>query len=57
MIIKHHKNLNKGDYIIDDRTARGVDKFEGEHVHFDTQKFPDWDTVIDYLCDKENIKR
>jgi 5'-nucleotidase len=57
LIITHHKNLNKGDYIIDDRTARGVDKFEGEHIHFDTKAFPDWKTVLDYLCDKENIKR
>lgn len=57
LIITHHKNLNKGDYIIDDRTARGVENFDGEHIHFDTQKFPDWKTVIDYLLEKEDIKR
>ena len=49
LIFSHHKNLNKGDYIIDDRTKRGVDKFDGEHIHFGTEKFPDWDTVIKYL--------
>ena len=34
LILSHHKNLNKGDYLIDDRTKNGADKFEGEHVHF-----------------------
>lgn len=52
LIITHHKNLNKGDYIIDDRLARGVNKFEGEHIHFGQKKFPDWDTVISYLVDE-----
>ncbi|MDZ7740212.1 MAG: hypothetical protein U5Q03_00165 [Bacteroidota bacterium] len=57
MIITHHKNLCTGDYIIDDRTARGVDTFEGEHIHFGTGRFSDWNSVLDYLCEKENIKR
>jgi 5'(3')-deoxyribonucleotidase len=57
LIISHHKNLNKGDYIVDDRTARGVDKFEGEHIHYNPEKFPDWNAILDYLCEKENIKR
>ncbi len=49
LIITHHKNLNKGEYIIDDRLARGVDKFEGEHIHFGTSKYPNWETVVKYL--------
>lgn len=52
LIITHHKNLNKGDFIIDDRLARGVDKFEGEHIHFGQEKFPDWDSVVSYLVDE-----
>lgn len=55
LIITHNKGLNKGDYIIDDRLAKGVDKFEGEHIHFLTEKFPDWKSVLDYLCQKESI--
>ena len=35
LILSHHKNLNRGDYIIDDRIKNGVDKFEGEHIHFE----------------------
>lgn len=34
LITSHHKNLNKGDYIIDDRNKRGVKDFEGEHIWF-----------------------
>lgn len=49
LILSHHKNLCKGDYIIDDRTRHGVDIFEGEHIHFGQERFPDWDSVLDYL--------
>lgn len=49
LILSHHKNLCKGDYIIDDRTLHGVDLFEGEHIHFGTARFPDWNSVLDYL--------
>ncbi len=49
LILSHHKNLNKGDYLIDDRTKNGADLFEGEHIHFGTEKFPIWDDVINYL--------
>ena len=49
LILSHHKNLCKGDYIIDDRTRHGVDIFEGEHIHFGTDRFPNWNSVLDHL--------
>ena len=49
LILSHNKHLNKGDYIIDDRNKNGVDKFEGEHIHFGQEKFPSWDAVCRYL--------
>jgi 5'-nucleotidase len=49
LILTHHKNLNKGGFLIDDRTKNGADKFEGEHIHFGTEKFPDWKTVMEYI--------
>lgn len=49
LIISHHKNLNRGDYLIDDRTRHGAGEFIGEHIHFGTDKFPDWDSVLRYL--------
>ena len=39
LILSHHKNLNQGDYLIDDRTKNGAGKFEGKHLHFGTEQF------------------
>jgi 5'-nucleotidase len=55
LILTHHKNLNTGDYLIDDRTKRGADRFAGEHIHFGTEKFPDWPAVIKYLRLRERL--
>lgn len=52
LILSHHKNLSIGDYLIDDRTENGVDEFMGEHIHFGSQKFPDWISVMSYLLPK-----
>ena len=49
LILSHHKNLNDGHYLIDDRTKNGVDRFRGEHIHFGTERFPDWAAVTSYL--------
>lgn len=49
LITSHHKNLNKGDYIIDDRNKRGVKDFEGEHIWFGKDGFYHWYDVLDYL--------
>ncbi|MGY0505390.1 5' nucleotidase, NT5C type [Luteimonas sp. e5] len=49
LILSHHKNLNIGDFLIDDRTRNGVDRFAGEHVHFGSARFPDWPSVVAYL--------
>jgi len=49
LILTHHKNLVEGDYLIDDRTANGAGLFKGEHIHFLTEKFPDWESVLKYL--------
>ena len=49
LILSHHKNLNAGDYLIDDRLKNGADRFAGEHIHFKTDEFPDWKSVCDYL--------
>lgn len=49
LILSHHKHLNRGDFIIDDRTKNGVDRFQGQHIHFGTEQFPDWPTVVAYL--------
>ena len=53
LILSHHKNLNKGDYLIDDRTKNGADKFEGEHIHFGQGVFNDWDAITKYLLKRK----
>ena len=52
LILSHHKNLNDGHYLVDDRTKNGADRFAGEHVHFGTARFPDWETVMAYLRER-----
>jgi 5'-nucleotidase len=52
LILSHHKNLNKGDYLIDDRIKNGAKEFEGEHIHFGQDQFPNWDSVLKYLLDQ-----
>lgn len=49
LILSHHKELMKGDYLIDDRTKNGADGFEGELIQFGTDRFPNWDAVLNYL--------
>lgn len=48
-ILSPDKSLLKGNYLIDDQGNAGQDRFEGEWIHFKTAKFPDWNSVIDYL--------
>jgi 5'-nucleotidase len=49
LILSHHKNLNDGHYLIDDRTKNGADQFRGTHIHFGTPEFLDWPAVVSYL--------
>ena len=49
LIISHHKNMNKGHYLIDDREKNGAIQFEGELIKFGSDKFPDWQSVLNYL--------
>jgi len=54
LILSHDKTLLRGDYLIDDIVQKGVfGKFEGEHIHFGTEEFPNWDVVVDYLVNKK----
>ena len=49
LILSHHKNLNNGHFLVDDRKKNGVDRFKGVHIHFGTNDFPDWNSVTSYL--------
>ena len=58
IILSHHKNLNRGDFLIDDRPHRnGAAEFAddnagAETIHFGSDEFPDWPTVLAYLRER-----
>ena len=52
LILSHHKDLVKGDYLIDDRPKHGAETFEGEWIQFGSERFPNWNAVLDYLLAK-----
>jgi 5'(3')-deoxyribonucleotidase len=49
MVVTHCKNLCQGDYLIDDNGKNGASEFPGEWLHFASDRFPDWDSVLAYL--------
>jgi 5'(3')-deoxyribonucleotidase len=49
LILTHHKDLNRGDFLIDDRARNGTDRFAGKHIRFGSKKFPDWPAVMRHL--------
>jgi 5'-nucleotidase len=49
LILSHHKHLNLGHYLVDDRTKNGADRFRGELVLFGSERFPSWPAVVGYL--------
>jgi len=53
LILCCHKHLLRGDFLIDDfGTGKGQDRFEGELIHFGSDRFPDWPAVTAYLRNK-----
>ena len=49
MVITHRKDLCQGDYLIDDRGKNGTSEFGGEWIHFGSEEFPNWESVLKYL--------
>lgn len=52
MVLCPDKSLVKGDFLIDDDVKHGQPEFEGEWLHFATDKFPNWKLVVEYLMNK-----
>jgi 5'(3')-deoxyribonucleotidase len=53
MIITHRKDLVEGDYLIDDRGKNGTSEFKGDWIQFGSERFPDWNHVLDYLLPED----
>ena len=55
LILSHNKNLNAGDFLIDDRTANGAGDFSGEHIHFLSEQFNNLNDVLNYLIPNRSV--
>ena len=53
LILTHHKNLNKGHFLVDDREKNGANEFEGKHILFGSKGFEDWSVVKTYLINQK----
>lgn len=51
MVVTHCKNLlsGNGDYLIDDGEKNGAAEFKDYLIRFGSEKFPTWDSVVEYL--------
>lgn len=49
LILTHRKDLNIGDFLVDDRLKNGASEFTGKHIHFATENFPNWPATLKYL--------
>jgi 5'-nucleotidase len=46
LILTHHKDLNRGAYLIDDREKRGAEAFGDGLILFGSDDYPDWTAVM-----------
>lgn len=51
MVLTHHKNLCIQDnaWLIDDRKAHGSELFAHHFIHFGSEQFPDWESVLKHF--------
>jgi 5'(3')-deoxyribonucleotidase len=52
LIITHHKELNIGNFLIDDRYKNGAREFTGKHIKFNSKNRNEWCRILKIL----NIK-
>lgn len=53
LILSHHKNLNRGNFLVDDRpNHNGAGSFEGEVIPFGHDGFETWPKVVEYLRER-----
>ena len=46
---KHLLNCGNGEFLIDDRKKHGAAEFAERHIQFGSERFPGWDSVVDFL--------
>jgi 5'(3')-deoxyribonucleotidase len=55
LILSQRKELNLGDYLVDDRLANGAEFFIGEHLQFGHGQYPTWVEVEEFLMKHHEI--
>lgn len=50
LILSHNKSLVIGSVLIDDRQVHGVTAFDGFHIHFGSDMFPNWGEVLNFFA-------
>ena len=55
IIVSHRKDLYKGDYLIDDRENHGANVFDGEWIQFGSSRFPNWESVLNFLLQEDKM--
>lgn len=53
LILSHRKDLNKWDFLVDDRLANWSEKFSWELIHFWQNWFENWEKIKKYLLEKK----
>ena len=46
---KHLLNCGNGEMLIDDREKNGATEFAERHIHFGSERFPNWESVLEHL--------
>ena len=49
------KSLLKGHFLVDDQIEHGQTQFEGFHILFGGEEFPDWNKVVTYLIENKDF--
>ena len=55
LILSQRKELNMGDYLVDDRLANGAEYFMGKHLQFGHGEYPTWVEVEKFLMENHKI--
>lgn len=56
LILSHRKDLQIGDFLVDDRKKHGSDAFRGEFIHFGQPPFPTWKETLRYLLQQAKVE-
>ena len=54
LILSHRKDLLIGDVLIDDNPWNGAKDFNGTWLHYGSNAYPDWNSIMLYIASQLN---